>query len=536
MPTLADLISALPFEIEAPDTNPTITAPVTENAREVQAGGVFLARQGRNTDGHHYIAQAVANGAVAVVGELPFEAVTHQLGQVTYVQVPNGYEAFGYLAAAYEGHPSRQLIIAAVTGTDGKTTTATVIYHILKAAGVKVGLISTVSAVIGDREIPTGLHVTNPPAHELQRYLREMVEADMTHCVLEVTSQGLDQGRVNGTHIDVAVLTNVTHEHLDWHGSWEAYRDAKARLFQIMRDTPRKWDYPNIAVINADDAAAPSFAEASIGADYMLLYSLHQKTADFFAESIHYTPTYTSFMLRGNAGDVAIRSPLLGEYNVANVLAGIAGAISTMPQLQHQQRMINAIPLGIANLPIIPGRMERIDEGQDFLAIVDFAHTPNALQRALEAAQLMRQANGRVIVVFGSAGLRDREKRRMMAEVAAEYADISIITAEDPRTESLLGILQEMRIGAVAKGAVEGETLFLVPDRGKAIAEACRMAQAGDIVIACGKGHEQSMCFGSIEYPWDDREAMRAALRMQPVLTLPSATEPYDEAEAWRFS
>lgn len=536
MPTLADLLSALPFEIETPEPNPTITAPVTENAREVQAGGVFLARKGRNTDGHQYIAQAVGNGAVAVIGELPHEAIVEQLQQTAYVQVPNGYEAFGYLAAAYEDHPSRQLIIAAVTGTDGKTTTATVIYHILKAAGIKVGLISTVSAVIGEREIATGLHVTNPPAHELQRYLREMVEAGMTHCVLEVTSQGLDQGRVNGTHIDVAVLTNVTHEHLDWHGSWEAYRDAKAKLFVMMRDTPRKWDYPNIAVINADDPAAPTFAEASIGSDYMLLYSVHQKTADFFADSIHYTPTHTTFMLRGNAGDLAIRSPLLGEYNVANVLAGIAGAVSMMPQLQHQQRMINAIPVGIANLPVIPGRMERIDEGQDFLAIVDFAHTPNALQRALEAAQVMRRGDGRVIVVFGSAGLRDREKRRMMAEVAAQYADISIITAEDPRTESLMGILEEMKVGAVAKGAIEGETLFLVPDRGRAIAEGCRMARAGDIVIACGKGHEQSMCFGSIEHPWDDRDAMRGALHGMPALNLPSATDPYDLAEEWRFS
>ncbi len=531
----ADLLSELPFEFDPPDDNPEITAPVTERADEIEPGGVFLARKGRLTDGHKFIPQAIQRGAIAIVGETAANELRELLGDTPYARVPDGYQAFGYLTAAYEGNPSRQLVVIAITGTDGKTTTATVIYHILKAAGVRVGLVSTVNAIIGDQDVATGLHVTSPHAHELQRYLRQMVEVGMTHCVLETTSMGLDQGRVNGTHIDVAVLTNITHEHLDWHGSWEAYRDAKARLFHILRDTPRKGDQPNIAIVNADDPTAPDFAEASIGADYMLLYSLDQTNADFYADRIHYTSSYTSFMLRGNAGDIPIRSPLLGPYNVANVLAGIAAAASAMPQPQHRQLMVNAIPQGISNLPQIAGRMERIDQGQDFLAIVDFAHTPNALHRALETAQLMKGENGRVIAVFGSAGLRDREKRRMMAEISAQQADITMLTAEDPRTESLLGILQEMADGAIAFGAIEGETLFRVPDRGRAIYAACQTARAGDVIIACGKGHEQSMCFGTIEYPWDDRDAMRAALQHTPLTTLPSASEPYDPSESWRF-
>lgn len=530
---LSDLLSNLPYSFNAPSSDPIVTAPVTENAHEVKPGGVFLARVGRSADGHQYIPQAILNGAVAIIGERELAEVENSLSGVPYVKVTNGYQAFGYLAAAYEGLPSRRLVVIAVTGTDGKTTTASVIYHILKTAGVRVGLISTVSAVIGDREISTGLHVTTPPAHELQQYLRQMVESGMSHCVLEVTSFGLDQGRVNGVDVDVAVMTNVTHEHLDWHGSWEAYRDAKRRLFTIMKETPRKGDQPKIAVINADDSSAPAFAESSIGADYMLLYSLTQPDADFYAESIHYTPAFTSFMLRGNAGDIPVKSPLIGEYNVANALAGIIGAISAMPQPVYQQLMVNTIPLAMESLPQVPGRMERIDEGQNFMAIVDFAHTPNALQKALEAARLMLVPGKRLIAVFGSAGLRDREKRRMMAEIAAAKADISILTAEDPRTESLLGILEEMARGAVAKGAKENDTFFRVPDRGRAIYVACRMAQEGDIVVACGKGHEQSMCFGSVEHPWDDRTAMRQALRGTPLLTLPSSGEPYDKHEGW---
>lgn len=524
----------LPFEFEPATDNPRISAPVTENASEIEPGGLFLARMGRSTDGHRFIPQAVARGAAAVVGERPFDEVKDALQGVPYARVPNGYEAFGYLVSGYEGNPSRNLIVIGVTGTNGKTTTTTVIYHILKAAGVKVGLISTVAAHIGEREISTGLHVTNPPAHQLQRYLSEMVDAGMTHVVLEVTSQGLDQGRVNGTQIDVAVLTNVTHEHLDWHGSFEAYRTAKARLFHLMKETMRKGSQPNIAVINADDPSGPVFAEASVGADYLLLYSINQKDADLYADNVHYGPNYTSFMLRGNTGDIPIRSPLVGAYNVANVLAGIGGAIAAMPQPENQQVMINAIPRGIADLPQIPGRMEHLDEGQDFTAIVDFAHTHDALDKALDAAQLMKGDAGRVIVVFGSAGLRDVEKRRLMAEVAAQKADLMVLTAEDPRTESLLSILEDMKTAAIESGAIENETMWTVPDRGRAIDFACRLARAGDVLLVCGKGHEQSMCFGKIEHPWDDREALRSALHGKPLLTLPSAPEPYDSVEAWR--
>jgi UDP-N-acetylmuramoyl-L-alanyl-D-glutamate--2,6-diaminopimelate ligase len=381
----------------------------------------------------------------------------------------------------------------------------------------------------------TGLHVTTPPAHEVHKYLHEMVDAGLTHCILEVTSHGLGQGRVNGVEVDVAVMTNVTHEHLDWHGSFEAYRDAKAKLFRIMAARPPKGGQPTIAVINADDPSAPeTFASASIGANYMMLYSLSQQEADFYADRVHYRPDGTSFMIRGNAGDIPINSPLVGPFNVMNVLAGTIAAIAAMPQPAHQQRMVNAIPRAIASLPQIPGRMEAIAEGQDFIAMVDFAHTPNALKNVLNAAREMIAPDKRIIAVFGSAGLRDREKRHLMAEFGAELADFSILTAEDPRTESLNGILDEMAAGMLGKGAQEETDFIRVPDRGEAIMRACQMAKAGDIVLVCGKGHEQSMCFGTIEHPWDDRDALRAALRGDPQpRSLPTTDPAKADGELW---
>lgn len=523
---LADLLSGLPFAFPPPDSDPDITAPVTEDSREIEPGGVFVARRGKDFDGHKYIQKAVEAGAAAVFGEEPAAKLNLP---VAYVQVHSGQAVLGHLAAAYYGYPSRKLVVIGVTGTDGKTTTSSVAFHILKTAGVKVGLITSVSAVIGDEELPTGLHVTTPRAHEIQRYLKQMVEAGLTHCVLETTSHGLDQGRVNGVDYDVAVLTNLTHEHLDWHGSFEAYRDAKAKLFTMMARSYPKGDQPKIAVINADDPNAPEFSRAAIGANYLMLYSMSNPNADFYADRIHYRPHGTSFMLRGNAGDLAINSPLVGPFNVANSIAGAVAAISAMPQEANRERMLRAVPLGLQTLPQISGRMEPIDEGQAFMAVVDFAHTPNAIKRALEAARSMIAPDKRVIAVFGSAGLRDREKRRLMPEYAAELADICIFTAEDPRTESLLGILEVMANAAISKGGVEGQTFFREPDRGKALLMAVQMAQPGDIVIACGKGHEQSMCFGAIEHPWDDRVALRAALRGEAVLTLPTAQNSQDE-------
>ncbi len=424
--------------------------------------------------------------------------------RVPFIKVDNTRAAMAYLSAALEGWPARALTVIGVTGTDGKTTTSSLIHRILLQAGLKAGMISTVNAVIGDEVLDTGFHVTTPDSPDLQRYLRRMVDAGLTHVVLESTSHGLAQDRVTACEFDIGVVTNITHEHLDYHGSYEDYRAAKGRLFTMLAETrEKKQGNPRLAVLNRDDASH----------DYLLKLAKVRKVsyglggeADLTASEIRYDRGRMSFRvnMRGMGSDQVVSTNLLGDYNVSNCLAAFAAAVEGLgidPAVAAQ---------GIAALPGIPGRMEQIDLGQDFTAIVDFAHTPNALKVALEQARKMTK--GRVIAIFGSAGLRDREKRRLMAEVSVGLADITILTAEDPRTESLEGILAEMAGAAAGKGGVEGKSFYRVPDRGEAIRLGVKLAKAGDLVIACGKGHEQSMCFGETEYPWDDRTAMRAAL------------------------
>jgi UDP-N-acetylmuramoyl-L-alanyl-D-glutamate--2,6-diaminopimelate ligase len=514
-----DLLADLPGLLSPPHEDAEISAPVSETAQTIEPGGVFLARRGEHTDGHDLIPQAVERGAAAVVGERPPDEVACP---VPYAQVADGMVALGPLAAAYYGYPARKLTMIGVTGTDGKTTTCTLIHSILLAAGKRAGLISTVNAVIGDSTLETGLHVTTPPAHEVQMYLARMVEAGLTHAVLEATSHGLAQGRVNGVDFDVAVVTNVTHEHLDFHGTWEQYQHDKARLFEMTASSHRKDGVPKAVVINAEDPSAELFRQMAEGVDQILTYALDPVyPADTRAESIEYEPDVTRLIIQGIGGlRQQVETRLIGPFNVLNILAAVA-ACSVL--VDDPESLRHAIFEGVRDMPPIPGRMERIDEGQDFLAVVDFAHTPNALRRALEAARKMISEDKRVIAVFGSAGLRDREKRRLMAEAGAELADLVILTAEDPRTESLAAILHEMAQGCISRGGVEGETFWRVMDRGRALSLGCSLARRGDLVIACGKGHEQSMAFGEIEYAWDDREAMHAALRGAPLLTLPTA-------------
>ncbi len=468
------------------------------DSRAVKPGCLFVAMQGGSVDGHDYISTAIANGAAVVVGSRELSGLS-----VPYIQLENPRQALTWLAAAFYNWPARRLTVIGVTGTDGKTTTSNIIYKILIAAGIKAGMISTVNAVIGDEVLDTGFHVTTPDAHDVQRYLARMIDSGLTHVVLETTSHGWAQHRVDACEFDIGVVTNITHEHFDEHGSYENYRAAKARLFSSLELTKEKpQGNPRLGVINRDDRSFEFLNEFiktrkvsyGIGSD-----------ADICAQDVQHSLSGIAFnaALRDDL-HVGIKSSLVGAYNVSNCLAALAVAIYGLgidPGVAAH---------GIASLDGIPGRMESIALGQSFTAIVDFAHTPNALKVTLEAGRKMTR--GRVISIFGSAGLRDKEKRRMMAETSIELADISILTAEDPRTESLEGILEEMAAGASSKGGREGETFWRIADRGEAIRFALRLARDGDIVLACGKGHEQSMCFGKTEYLWDDRTAMRAAL------------------------
>ncbi len=525
--TVFELLEAIPdTDVLSVTADALVDAPVVEDSREVQQHGLFVARRGLNVDGHRYIDDAIQRGAAAIIGEDDITGLP-----VPYVRLSDTQRYLGLLAAAYHDFPARQLVVIGVTGTDGKTTTSTLIHSILQiATGGTAGLISTIAADMGGQAQDTGFHVTTPTAPRVQAYLAEMVARGMTHAVLEATSHGLAEGRLKGVDFDAAVLTNLTHEHLDYHGSFEAYRDAKAQLFHMLSSSVRKegtrvpatapdeveeaapnTTVPKVSVVNNDDPNAAYFY--AIPADVKVRYAI-DAFADARADKLRFESDATYF----NVGEAAFKSPLFGAFNVHNALAAIA--------LTHTLGVNQAtIQAGLAWVTGISGRMERIDQGQDYTAIVDFAHTPNALAQALKAARTLLAEGKRLIAVFGSAGLRDVEKRRLMAETSARLADFTVLTAEDPRTESLDDILAMMAQGCVNAGGVEGETFIRVRDRGKAIYQACQMAQPGDILMVCGKGHEQSMAFGDVEYPWDDRDALRAALNGQVLATLPTAAD-----------
>ncbi len=510
---LSTLLAALPWPVTAPDQTLPVTGIVVDS-RQVKPGDLFVAIPGVSVDGHRFIPQALAAGAVAIVGEQPAEALALPDG-VPYIRVPDAREAFGWLHAAWQGFPSRKMTLVGVTGTDGKTTTTNILYTMLHLAGCNTGMVSTVNARIGAHDYDTGLHTTTPPADEVQHYLAEMAGAQVTHAVLEVTSHGLAQQRLAGCDFDVAVVTNITHEHLDYHGSWEAYRDAKAMLFRGLMSAYRKPDQPKIAVLNGDDTPSYGYLQA-IPVDRRIVYGLDAAGVDVTAEDVRFSPAGVRFTLVSPWGRGEIVSPLVGAYNVSNLLAAASAALALGLSLDQ-------VAVGAAGFRGVPGRMERIDEGQPFTAIVDFAHTPNALRQALQTARELAGSEGRVIVAFGCAGLRDREKRRMMGEVAAELADLTVITAEDPRTESLEAVMAETAHAMEAGGRREGADFWQVPDRGEALLYAVSLARPGDVVLTCGKGHEQSMCFDTVEYPWDDREALRRALRGTTLDTLPTS-------------
>ncbi|OQX65559.1 MAG: UDP-N-acetylmuramoyl-L-alanyl-D-glutamate--2,6-diaminopimelate ligase [Anaerolinea sp. 4484_236] len=497
MPSLSDLFSEFPLKIISGQPANVPVSGITSDSRKVQPGDLFVAMSGEYFDGHKYIANAIENEAAAIAGEQPLNDLA-----VPYIQVENARQSLAHLAAAFYDHPGRKLIMIGITGTDGKTTTSNILYHILLAAGLKVGMISTVNAIIGDETLDTGFHVTTPDPPDVQHYLAKMVDAGLTHVVLETTSHGWAQYRVDACEFDIGIVTNITHEHLDYHGSYEAYRAAKARLFSSLGETKDKPSgNPRLAILNCDDDSYDYLSRIAPGSQ--ACYGL-DASADIHAADVTFSPAETNFIAVGRDFRVTVSTSMVGAYNISNCLAALSAAVLGLdiaPEIAAR---------GIAAMPGISGRMEQIDLGQNFTAIVDFAHTPNALRVAIDSARQM--TSGRVIAIFGSAGLRDREKRRMMAEASTELADITILTAEDPRTESLDAILEEMAAGATSKGGIEEETFWRIPDRGAAIRFAVEIARPGDVVIACGKGHEQSMCFIDVEYPWDDCVALRAAL------------------------
>ncbi len=419
---LAQLFAEIPLPVRVPVPD-LVIGGISLDSRRIKPGDLFVALVGDNMDGHRFIPDAVSRGAAAVVG-------THAKLEVSvpYIQVPDGRKALAHLAAAFHGFPARYLTVIGVTGTDGKTSTCNLIYEILKAAGKNTGLVSTVNALIGDDILDTGFHVTTPEAPDVQDYLARMVSAGMDAVILEATSHGLAQERLASCDFDVGVVTNITHEHLDYHGNYAAYRAAKARLFETLAETSaKKHNPPRVAVLNRDDDYYEYLAKRT--AVHQVTYGRHS-TAQVRLEGVTSHPGGQQFSVVG-PDDIryVVKTPLPGDFNLGNCMAAFATTVYGLGISPE------AALAGIAAVKSIPGRMERLDLGQAFFAYVDFAHTPNALQNVLKTVR--EYTDGRVIAVFGSAGLRDQEKRRMMAEISAGLADVTILTAEDPRTESL---------------------------------------------------------------------------------------------------
>ena len=379
------------------------------------------------------------------------------------------------LACIYFGFPSKKLTIIGVTGTDGKTTTSHMIYEILKSAGKKASLISSIHAQIGEKSYDTGFHVTTPDPVALQKFLKKVADSRSEYLVLEVTSHGLDQNRIFGIDFDFAVLTNITHEHLDYHKSFENYLLAKARLFKSTK----------VSILNLDD---PTFSKVKKRANGKIItYSINKK-ADFAPKNF------------------PLKLKIPGEYNLSNALS--AAALAT--QIGISKKIITK---ALNNFQGVKGRMEEVDLGQDYQVIVDFAHTPNGLKQALKALNSKLQTpNSKLIAVFGAAGERDRLKRPKIGEVAASYAHISILTAEDPRRERVEDICDQIAQGLLKFSKKEGSDFYKIYDRQKAIEYAVKLARPGDTVVCFGKSHEKSMCFGKKEYPWDEFKAVERAI------------------------
>ncbi|WP_067931583.1 UDP-N-acetylmuramoyl-L-alanyl-D-glutamate--2,6-diaminopimelate ligase [Alicyclobacillus kakegawensis] len=465
---------------------------VCSDSRTVQPGDLFVAQRGYTVDGHQFAGEAVRRGAVAVVGERVVQGVA-----VPQLVVPDSRLAGAILADVAYGHPSHHLQVIGVTGTNGKTTVTHLIEQVLSMAGRKTGLIGTLGSRIGG-EYRAGANTT-PEAVELQSLLAEMVAADCRCAVMEVSSHALDVRRVAGIRFHIGVFTNLTQDHLDYHGTMENYRAAKGKLFSRLGntygDTPAESAY---AVINVDDPAASYMREQTVAET--VTYGIDQ-TADVRAREIHLNPRGASFRVDSFAGSAQVNLRLTGRFNVYNALA--AFAVGLIEGLTPEQ-----VAEALAAVTGIPGRLEAVAAGQPYTILVDYAHTPDSVENALQA--IREFAERRVICVIGCGGDRDKGKRPLMAATACRLADWTVLTSDNPRTEDPESILDDMEAGVCRDYPGRYER---ISDRREAIFRAVELAQPGDVVLLAGKGHETYQIIGHTKYPFDDREVAREAVQ-----------------------
>jgi UDP-N-acetylmuramoyl-L-alanyl-D-glutamate--2,6-diaminopimelate ligase len=482
--------------LEAPPTDPEVTG-LCYDSRRLKPGDCFVAIPGMHTDGHRFVETALRDGAVAAV-------VQRRAGTAwPQVVVQDTRCALALMASTLYAHPSRDMVVIGVTGTDGKTTTTTMIHQMLLSAGRRVGSMSTVDIRLGDAVDPNDSRQTTLEALEVQEQLARMRDAGLKYAVIETSSHGLALQRVVGVDYDVAVFTNIAHEHLDFHKTIEAYREAKAQLIDLTAGSARK-GIDKTAVLNRDDPSYAYLVNRPIAR--RITYGL-QLDADLKADRVEATPDGLRVEASTPLGSLSVRLKISGRWNAANALAAAAAGVAVRLTLDE-------IRLGLESYRGVSGRMERVDLGQPFSVIIDYAHTPQSLEKVLR--ELRPITRGKLIAVFGSAGDRDREKRPWMGEIAARLSDYAVFTNEDPREEDAMTILSEIAAGAEEVGWTEGDQYARIEDRRQGIAHAVRRAGPGDTVLLAGKGHERSILIGRGKEPWDERAAAEAAIRGLP--------------------
>lgn len=483
--TLTALLEGLSHQLQQGSPHQRLGG-LTADSRKVEAGWAFVAIRGVKVDGHHFIPHAIDRGAVAVIVERAagFPLPT----QVSYVRVPDTRRALAHMAAAFYGQPSHTLALIGVTGTNGKTTTTYLLEAMLRANGLTPGVIGTVTYRYGAHAQPA--EQTTPAAEDLQRLLRQMVDASMSHCVMEVSSHALALDRVWGCRFAAALFTNLSQDHLDFHGDMQTYYAAKVRLFQ---------EYPlGVAVVNRDDVYG---ARLRLEAHAPVLTYGFSPEADVAVADLDMDARGITLWVKVQGQRRCVVSHLIGRHNVYNILAALTTAVGLNLDLAQAIQ-------GIESVVAVPGRFERVDAGQPFTVLVDYAHTDDALRNVLVAARGITA--GRVIVVLGAGGDRDRSKRPRMGRVAAEYADMALITSDNPRTEPPMDIIHAVEAGYQETSS--SGPYRIIEDRARAIHAAMTWAQPGDVVVIAGKGHETYQILGLTRLRFDDRLVARQAL------------------------
>lgn len=498
MKELIELIRKTPVE-KIDGVSETKIYDVTADSREVRQGSLFFCISGTHVDGHDYVEDAIRKGAVAVVAERQISVSA----DITVIYVREVRRAMEDMVPYFFDYPSQKLRMVALTGTNGKTTTTHIVAHILHHAGYKTGVIGTIHALVGDKELPT--HNTTPDVIDLQRLLQLMVEEQVTHVCMEVSSHALVMGRVAGCEFDTAVFTNLTEDHLDYHKTMDNYAKAKSILFQMVSEKGQS-KKKKAAWINSDDPYASVMMAAVSDKEIcpVATYGM-EKDAVLTAFDNQFTGKSSSFKLKFDEKTYSIETKLAGRFNIYNTMAAIGAALS-------EGISVEDIIEALADFRSVPGRFELIDEGQPYAVVVDYAHTPDGLEKILYTAQEITK--GKVIIVFGCGGDRDRMKRPIMGGIAAKLADVIVITSDNPRTEDPVEIIKEVAAGVepVVKDE-ENKKYKIISDRRSAIRYAISVAGKDDMVIIAGKGHEDYQILKDRTIHFDDREEARKALK-----------------------